>query len=700
MRAGRRRRLSLILAASSGIVLLLALPAGAGEAAEWMVLPPAGCLPADGGSSVELPVWGPGLDGLTGVLEARCRIGRVARIQAAGPDLVLLEYAPGALGEGQTSGEDACQLARQGGDGLAFSLPLCVHPAGEILVRATPEHLLAGVGQRAVLDIQARDPEGRPWLGQPLELTANIGQASAVQELGEGRYRADYLPPGDPFPQVAVLMVANPRGARLERVAVGRAVVPITARIELPGRTEPGTRMEMRVAGRSFGPVVADRAGNFKLPILVPPGYGTGLASSTDRAGNRRRREVDLFLPEVNQLGLWAFPRRLTADGRARASLLITTVDRHGNPADLAGATLGAGRGRVSAPRRLARGLLEAIYTAPEAAGAEGADRVEVRFPGGKQHSAVELSLLPGPAARATLEAPASLPADGRSTAELRLRVEDARGQPVGGKAVRLEVSAGRVEGLHEERPGLHLARLVAPEAGERWELGVRATVRDPQGQDPARILVAEPGLRAGPGQASLLEAVVVDAAGQPVPGVEVTLEGVRAEASDALGRVRLELPGPPPARPVTLVLSVRGGQLSTQIAWVAGPDDHGRLLGVVRDQVLPVAAPLEAAVRLQLYPAAALVLRLGARPGEAPGEVLVEVHASDAGGAPVQVPALSLAASAGELSAPREAGPGLYRARWRGPEAARAALVLSATDLTSGVGTALEVGPTAGGSP
>jgi len=690
----------LIRTLAAACLLSLATPAlGAGEGAGWQALPLLGCLPADGGPPLELFVWGAGLDGRAAGLEASCEVGRVEGLRPAGRDLLALTYAP-AIAERAGAARDSCRLGRRGGapgEGLTFQLPLCLHPAGRITLRAEPDHLLAGVGQKALLDITAVDVEGRPWPGQPLEVTVNIGHASEVQEVEPGRYRAEYLPPDDPFPQVAVIMVANPRGASAGRVAVGRAVLPITARIELPGRTEAGTRMEMSVAGRAFGPVVADRAGAFRLPILVPPGFGTGQATSTDRAGNRRQRVVDLFLPEVNQLGLWAHPRRLPADGRSRANLLITTVDRYGNPADLGGAELRARRGTVSAPRRLDKGLLAASYTAPEESGAGEADLVEVRFPGGKQRSAVEIALLPGPAARLALQAPMNLPADGSSPAEVRLQVTDARGHPVAGKSVHFEVSEGAIEPIREESPGLHLARLIPPSGPARWQLQVRVEVRDAQGRVPARILAGAPGwTRAGAGPGGWLAVAVVDAAGLPVPAVELVMRagplGEGRATTDELGWARFHLAGAPPASPAALDLATRDGQLGARVILLGAPDGSGRLLAPGQAEALPMSAALHAETEVQLYPPCPLRLSLATAAGAGPGELVLRVSASDAAGTPVRVEALRLTASEGELSAPEERGPGRYEARWRGRGGASSPLLLSATDLASGVGASLEV--------
>ena len=59
----------------------------------------------------------------------------------------------------------------------------------------------------------------------------------------------------------------------------------------VPFHTSPGASVTMRVADRSFGPVVADRQGRVEIPIQVPPGVraGVGARRRPQRRGARDR---------------------------------------------------------------------------------------------------------------------------------------------------------------------------------------------------------------------------------------------------------------------------------------------------------------------------------------------------------------------------------------------------------------------------
>ncbi|MBW1809542.1 MAG: hypothetical protein JRJ87_15215, partial [Deltaproteobacteria bacterium] len=397
-------------------------------------LPPAGCLPADSGPAFNVHVYVWGCTDKPGKLTLVTEWGSFGPPEEVDPGLYRARFTPELAKQRKTvtfKGSFKTKgLTIQG----SIDLQLCSHPVGRVVVRAEPERLLAGEGQQAYLHIQVFDSAGKPQPGLPLEITTNVGKIKFQKDLGDGKYQAVFLPPGDPFPQVANVVVASPVGARLDRVAVARVVIPITARIELPGKTAVGTRMKMTIAGRTFGPVEANQRGEFKMPILVPPGYGKGKATSIDRVGNKKSRWVNLFLPETNQLGIWAYPIELPADGRSRSRLLVTTIDPYGAPTDMGSVKIGARAGKIGQVKRVAKGLYEAYYIAP-ARVSGGKDRVEVVFPGGgqKSHASVEIRLLPGPAESLSLEVPQVLAADGRSQAEITVKVKDLAGNPVEG---------------------------------------------------------------------------------------------------------------------------------------------------------------------------------------------------------------------------------------------------------------------------
>ncbi|MBN2499097.1 MAG: hypothetical protein JXR96_31200 [Deltaproteobacteria bacterium] len=609
-------------------------------------------------------------------------VGEVGIAEAVADGLYRFEYRPARL---EQASQTHLRVSLPGGRAHEKELPVCPAPAGQILISAKPNHLLAGQDQHSQLDIQVFDSRGAPVAGAPITLSVNTGILHAVEDLGQGRYRASYVPPSDAFPQVAIIMAANPAGARLDRVAVGRVVIPITARIDLPGKTAPGTRMRMVVAGRSFGPVQADRSGQFNLPILVPPGYGKGQATSIDRVGNRKTRWVDLFLPETNQLGLWAYPTRLPADGRSKSRLLLTTIDRYGKPSDVGQVLLRAERGQLSPLLHLAEGLYESYYTAAGSV-ADGRDRIRVRFPegGGKSHASAEIDLLPGPAQRLALRVPELLAADSSSRGLIEVEVTDRRGNPVAGQPVALACSEGKVVDLEESRPGFHTAALVVDRDPQCWDSRIEARVEDRPGGAPDRILVCQQSLDEG------LDAVVVDPLGLPSSGQPVMMECDKAQpstaASNRLGRVRFDLALGGSA-PVTCLLHTSSGRVRKQIHLLPGSDrEPARLLPIDLDIDLPPDAPPSALVDVPLHPPLAVALHLRVSPparGQDSYRLVVEVTGEPGG----PEPRIDLSASCGKLSPLHREASGRYAGEWRPPAPGWVRAVLTAVERSSHVG-------------
>lgn len=726
-------------------VVLMALWSAASAAGEagLRILPPAGCVPADGGPAVQVHavVWGTGSG--QGTLRLHTDRGRFERVEPLGDRLFRAMYVPPARKQPGTvtwAGEWTSGARRLR---AVQELALCPHPVGTVRVKAEPARLLAGEGQQAALHIRVADPQGMPLSGQPLQITTNVGRIDLFRDLGDGSYRAVFLPPDDPYPQVAIIMVANPAAARLDRVAVGRVVIPITARIELPGKTAPRTRMEMVVAGRRFGPVRADRRGDFEIPILVPPGYGTGRATSIDRAGNRKTRRVELYLPETNQLGLWGYPRELAADGRARSRLLVTTIDRFGKPTDIGGVVITARAGEVGAVRDVGSGFYEAYYRAPSSTG-EGRDELVVTFPRGGARSRAELGirLLPGPAARAVLDAPARLPADGRTAGRLEVTVLDGRGNPVPGQRVEVEAAPGRVGDVAEPTTGRHRTSLVVGEHPPRWSSYVRAVVRDLPGKKPECILVAPASLVTDEAGNTLLEVALVDRTGRPVAGAPVTLcdkpadsmpsvtpverqgssgsglpaisdggsgnsergslrhqmapgggAGESTGKTNEYGRVRFVLVAGSDGRggPRAVVLRADGGRVWRRIFWMPAPGEP-RLLSLGLDPALPPDAPLSATAEVALYPPPPLEMVVTARAPEGPGRPWRVVARLEAGGKPVRGRAVAFETSTGNVGQAREVRPGTYQAEFTPGAPGWKRAVVTAIESRTRVGAVLTI--------
>ena len=681
---------------------MLALPGAAVGGEGLKFLPPMGCLPADGGPGfpVHVYVWGTGAK--KGELSVSTGKGKLGAVEDLGEGLFRTQFTPPKL---KKPGKTVLKGAWKAGDKViqgSMRLPMCPKPTGVVTVRAEPEKLLAGEGQQAFLHITVKDAEGEPQEGLPLEITTNVGKIKHLRDLGQGKYQAIYLPPGDPFPQVGIVMVANPMGARLDRVPVGRVVIPITARIELPGKTRRGTRMSMEIAGKRFGPVTADRRGRFKLPILVPPGYQRGKATSVDRVGNKRTRLVNLYLPETNQLGLWGYPRVLPADGKSKSRLLVTTIDPYGKPTDIGGVRIQAKYGNVSDIKDIGKGLYEAYYTAPTTT-ADGYDQLEVFFPKGgyKSRAMLQERLLPGPVDQVKVEATDLLPADNRTRGKITVEIQDERGNPVGWQRVAVSASTGKLSAVKETRPGRHEATLVVPPEQDIWTADVLAEVRDIGGKVPRRIMVSKDSLIID-GEKRFLEAVLVDATGRPVSDAPVQVKEnghVLDGQTGMFGRVRVGLTRPRDESPRRCLILARKGRLQKVVYWVE-EGAKSRLLPYNLDPALPPDEPLKKEARIKLHPGAEVYVNLFADPPrQTGGPWLLRTQVLYGDGKPAEGRKVRFSASSGKLGPVQEAKEGWSTAVFYPGAPGWKRIVISAVETKSHVGAVKQL-IEAGGKP
>jgi hypothetical protein len=222
-------------------------------------------------------------------------------------------------------------------------------------------------------------------------LACSAGSVEDLTSAGPARFTARYRPSPARHPEVAVITAISARCPLCPTPrAVGAAALPISARTEVPGRTQPRVKVTVEVAGRVFGPVEADAEGRFQVAVEVPPGERLARGVSLDRLGNRRPEALDLKLPPVRQLACAAWPLALPADGKSQAGIWCLATDPRGRPAAQPRLVLEARLGRVTALEPAGDGLQRARYTAPRGGGG-GADRLVASWPAAGTASTLEL---------------------------------------------------------------------------------------------------------------------------------------------------------------------------------------------------------------------------------------------------------------------------------------------------------------------
>ena len=410
-------------------------------------------------------------------------------------------------------------------------------PATRVSLALEPAAPVKGRDKEARLTVRMLQEDGTPEdSGAPPVLAVNVGRVESLERSGPGTWTARYVLPETRYPEVAVLVALSawPHPQSIHG-AYGKVLVPLSASVELPGRTEPDVRLSVTLAGTTFGPVKTAPDGRFRLPIIVPPGHDTAQASAVDAAGNVRRSRMNLGLPPTDGLACVLHPSRLPADGVSQARLLCATSDALGQPVLRARVVVSARHGKLRGPTRAEGGLFEWIYTAPGSLPGTP-ERLVATWPerGASSREELSLQLERGPVARASL-APIEPVIHGGSSVRVRVSASDAQGQPRSGAQVLARVSVGEVGALQEEAPGVLTGVWNVPPESQSGEAALEVVAYGPAGTEPARLRVwAEEGV---------LVAAVTDLAGLPVSGQPLRVGSAAfvtgADGTVVLGPVR-----------------------------------------------------------------------------------------------------------------------------------------------------------------
>jgi hypothetical protein len=477
----------------------------------------AACLGLALGAEIRLPPWPLSPDGELVAVEPPGATLRAegARVEAAGDGLWRVEPEAGAR---------EVRFAAGGASAVAPVEP----PPGRVLVRADPARPVKGRDAEVSLAIEVQDAAGRPDPeAPPPVLACSAGSVEDLASAGPARFTARYRPSPARHPEVAVITAISPRCPLCPTPrAVGAAALPISARTEVPGRTQPRVKVTVEVAGRVFGPVEADAEGRFQVAVEVPPGERLGRGVSLDGLGNRRAEALDLKLPPVRQLACAAWPPALPADGRSEAGIWCLATDPRGRPAARPRLALEARLGRVTALEPAGDGLQRARYTAPRGGGG-GADRLVASWPAAGTASTLEL-----PVGLAT-GAPASLgwslerePVAPGEVVAARTWARDERGDALPAPAGPPDAAEGFVAG------GRFVARAGAGDWVQRAELRMELA---PTSTAAALWLGRDGGEWV---------ATARDVDGRPAAGVPVRFGSGEVVATDARGVARAQARG------------------------------------------------------------------------------------------------------------------------------------------------------------
>lgn len=310
---------------------------------------------------------------------------------------------------------------------------------GRVVVRAEPATLVLASEARAALEIDT-GTEVLP------AVTANVGRVENVRALGAGRFAADYLPPPEAYPQVAIV-------AALAGDRCGWVSIPLVGHGVAVAHSVAGLPIRVTIGEASFGPVRADATGEAHVPVVVPPGV---------RFAYQRGKPLNLGIPPTARVYLVLGRAEAPADAPQDVPLFAFAVTPQGNPRAGAPVAVAVSAGTVERFGETAPGTFAGTWRLP--AGGAGAATATAHIADNPAPAATAAVSRPaGAAARLVLEAARSrLTAGEDRPVPLRIQVVDAAGNTVSTEP-RLEASVGTLSPLTPAGPGRWETTLLLP---------------------------------------------------------------------------------------------------------------------------------------------------------------------------------------------------------------------------------------------
>jgi hypothetical protein len=380
-----------------------------------------------------------------------------------------------------------------------------------------PALIRLGTDARAVLRVEA---EAQP------SISASVGRVGSIRRSGAGAWEADYIPPDDALPQVAIVIAVSGNEATW-------AAIPLWGQGDAVVRTRPRGRISVEIGSQIFGPAVADEHGEAVVPVVVPPGV---------RDAHHGKRIIPLHVPPTRTVHIALGQAAAAADRAQTVAVYVAASTEKGEARQGGAIRLRASRGDLSVLHERAPGLYEASLSLPP--GRPGEVRLSAALEDAPQLVAVAtLAVDGGPARSIRISADRELIAADDPRARLHVSARDSAGNAPG-DALQFESSAGQVSATVTAPGEWDLALALEPSFAGRDSVEVRAKASS---TSAAKAMALVPG---APATAAFdRPAASVRADGKSRLSMEIRLHdrygnaihGVRPELSAGQGSAEVE---------------------------------------------------------------------------------------------------------------------------------------------------------------
>lgn len=447
---GQRLPLTSLLAALAVAAPLTTLALAPAEAfAQAFAQPlvemiPGGEVIGDGANTVELHFVAMLPDGkpMTGLNAKLGGAAAGAKLSEVQPGLYRATWTPPAVEKRKTLEFTLSGKSSAGAIERAWSITVQPPAPTKVTATAAPEKITLGVDTAATLTFKLEGPGG-PITNGDLVARASTGSVQNITSLGDGRYVAQFLAPAAPFPQLAIVTVAersNPGKS------IGQLIIPMQGKVEFPVKDTAGATVIMTIGAQEYIGQ-ADGAGNAKIPIVVPPGVGEAKVTSVVN-GQRTERVIDLQVPAGKRVAFFPLASGLPADGALSIPVRVLVARADGQPDEAARVAITADKGAVGEAKHEGRGVYVAMYTPPNAAAAgEVSFKAAVADQKGPQEDTLTAKLSPTrPGSISLTMEPPVLDAS-TSAVQVFAKVKDPTGAASPGRSLSLSAAGATADG-------------------------------------------------------------------------------------------------------------------------------------------------------------------------------------------------------------------------------------------------------------
>jgi hypothetical protein len=529
----------------------------------------------------------------------------------------------------------------------------------------------AGEGEVVAFRVTGAD------LPPPDHLQVRASEGELVSVAAEaGALLVTWRPDAERFPRSIPIAV---RDGRRPRVAPAWTTAQLHSVAVISDRTEPGTEVRVRVAGRSYGPVRADDTGRASISVEVRPGEHEGVIERTDPLGNVGRSSIPLGGKKTPALAMLVESALLAGQ---RAPLVHLAATKPGGD---------TWDGAAPACRTSLGDAASVVPTSP------GRYLVLLPQPPADTFFDLRVDCAIGTAAQDSLRLPVARAQPARlvvrpyppevsadfPVAQVQAFLENSLGDRLPANGIVLRAERGELA-LDPAEPAVVRGEYRGYRAAPAGRDELRGTWNTPPGDGPLWAL--ELGAAAS-GTGVELHARAIDALGHPLADRELTLavEGRTATArTNERGWAVATIPAPESKAPWT-ISSASGALVRQALVF------PGTRLG--RD---PARADLEAVVEIPIVVGRIREVAIWSDPKTltAGGETArIHVRLTDRTGNPVTDETIELAASAGVVTDPKARPDGTYEATFAPPSGfSQGTIRITVTGSSSAIKTSTEI--------